>query len=150
MEAIQALSRCRLFKEFTDTGLQILASIAIPREFPADAPIFVENMQADALYVIDRGSVSIRARGKSGSERELLVLEAGDSFGELALTIQTARMATAVAATDVRVYEIRKHDFQQLQRQKPQACLKLLLSISEAFAQDLQASRDTLQARLLA
>lgn len=150
MDFTHALSRCRLFKDFTDTGLQILASIAIPREFPAGAPIFVEDMLGDALYVIERGAVSIRARGKGATEKELLVLEAGESFGELSLLIQSSRMVSAVAATEVRVLEIRKHDFLQLQRQKPQACLKLLMAISEAFARELQANRDALRARLLA
>lgn len=149
VHSTQALARCRLFKDFTDTGLQILAGIAIPRSFPAGSPIFVENMLGDALYVIEQGAVSIRMRDRQGVEKELLVLEAGESFGELALLIQGARMVSAVAATEVRVLEIRKHDFQQLQRQKPQACLKLLLAISSAFAQDLQENRDSLRASLL-
>ncbi len=150
MHTIQALARCPLFKGFTDTGLQILASIAIPRQFPAGAPIFVENMLGDALYVIEQGAVSIRMRDGRGMEKELVVLEAGASFGEMALSIQAARMVSAVAATEVRVLEIRRHDFLQLQRQKPQACLKLLLAISEAFARDLQENRDALRASLLA
>lgn len=145
----QALARCPLFKGFTDTGLQILASIAIPRQFPADSPIFVENMLGDALYVIEQGAVSIRMRDRAGMDKELAVLEAGESFGELALMIQASRMVSAVAATEVRVLEMRKHDFAQLQRQKPQACLKLLLSISDVFARDLQANRDALKTGLL-
>lgn len=149
VQSTQALARCPLFKEFTDTGLQILASIAIPREFPSGAPIFVENMLGDALYVIEQGAVSIRMKDGGGSEQELGVLEPGESFGEMALMIEGARMVSAVAATEVRVLEIRKHDFLQLQRQKPQACLKLLLAISEAFARDLQANREILKARLL-
>jgi len=149
VDRIRTLARCPLFKDFTETGLQILASIAIPRELPAGSPIFVENMLGDALYVIEAGNVSIRMKDPSGADRELVVLEPGSSFGELALVAQTPRMVSAVAATDVRVLEIRRHDFASLQRQKPQACLKLLLSISETFARELHENRDALRACLV-
>jgi len=148
VHSIEALARCPLFKDFTETGLQILAGIAISRSFPAGSPIFVENMLGDALYVIEQGAVSIRMRDRQGAEKELVVLEAGESFGELALLSQGPRMVSAVAATDVRVLEIRQHDFCQLQRSKPQACLKLLLAISGAFARDLHENREVLRASL--
>lgn len=149
MDRIRTLARCPLFKDFTETGLQILASIAIPRELPAGSPIFVENMLGDALYVIEEGMVSIRMKDPSGSDREMVVLEPGSSFGEMALLVQSPRMVSAVAATPVRVLEIRKHDFAMLQRQKPQACLKLLLAISETFARELHENRDALRESLL-
>src|SRR5690606_2236320 len=105
-------------------------------------------MLGDALYVIEQGAVSIRMRDRQGAEKELVVLEAGESFCALALLSQGPRMVSAVAATDVRVVEIRQADFCQLQRPMPQAWLKLFLAISGPFARDLHGDRELLRASL--
>jgi hypothetical protein len=56
-----ALRTCALFKGFTETGLQILAGIAVERTYPA-APLFVENMLAESLFIIADGRVGITVR----------------------------------------------------------------------------------------
>lgn len=149
MTPAQILARCSLFRDFTDTGLQILASIAVPTDLPGGTSIFMEDMVGESLYVIARGEVSIHVRGADGAQRVLTTLGPGDSFGELALVSQERRMVSATTASQCLLIEIRQRDFAALQRQKPQACLKLLLSISQSFAKHLRDNRDLLRARLL-
>lgn len=149
MTPAQILARCSLFRDFTDTGLQIMASIAVPTQIPPGTSIFREDMVGDSLFVIAQGQVSIHAQGRDGEPRELTVLGPGDSLGELALILQERRMVSATAASDCHLLEIRQRDFAALQRQKPQACLKLLLAISQSFAKHLRDNRDLLRARLL-
>ena len=68
MAVLDALKSCALLKGFTDTGLQILAGIAAERTFPRGAPLFVENMVAESLFIIGEGRVSILVKGNNGEE----------------------------------------------------------------------------------
>ena len=116
-----ALRSCALFKGFTETGLQILAGIAVERTYPRGTPLFVENMLAESLFIIADGRVGITVRN-GADELPLGELQRGDSLGELALVQQGQRLCSAMALTPVTAVELRSVDFQRLMTQKPQAC----------------------------
>src|SRR5688572_6347779 len=91
-----ALRACVLFKDFTDTGLQILAAIASERHYPKCVPLFVENMVADSMLILTAGKVSISAKNGSGSDVSLgTELGPGDFMGELALIQPSQRVCAA-------------------------------------------------------
>jgi CRP-like cAMP-binding protein len=120
-----------LFRNFTDTGVQILATIAQEKPLPEGTPLFVENMLGEALYVIVEGRIRIGARGTDGREKQLVVLEAPESLGEAALLRVGPRLCSATAEVPSLVLEIARRDLAQLQRTKPQACLKLMMGVVE-------------------
>jgi CRP-like cAMP-binding protein len=142
MTSVEALKKCSLFQGFTDTGLQIIGSIAHPRSFPAGAPLFVENMIADSLLVIADGQVRISSKGPGGEDLSLGELGAGESLGELSLITQGQRMCSATALSNVSAVEIRHADFQKLLGQKPQACVKLLMGVVRVFGQRVADNKD--------
>ncbi len=144
------LARCPLFKGFTDTGLQILASIARERTLPEGTPIFREDMPGDALYVLASGDVRIAMTGADGREQTLAVLGENEFFGELALLTPGAeRLVSANAQSEVVLLEFQQKDFARLQTQKPQACLKLILNIAGEFGRKLADNRPLLRSMLL-
>ncbi len=144
MTALEALEKAQLFREFTETGLKIFASIALEKVVPPGTPLFVENMVGESLFIVKSGTVRITQKAGEG-ERELAVLGAGEHLGELALLAKSVRLVTAVAATHCEVLEITQRDFARLQPQKPQACLKLALAIAQDLAQRAAASREALR-----
>lgn len=148
MAAIDVFKSCALFKGFTDTGLQILASVATERHYPQGVPLFVENMLGDSLLVISAGKVRLTSKNKAGEEVGIGELGPGDYLGELALIQQAQRLCTATAAAQVSVVELRHADFQKLLAQKPQACLKLLMNVVSLFGQKIQDNRETFKALL--
>ena len=148
MAAIDVLKTCALFKGFTDTGLQILASIASERHYPQGVPLFVENMLGDSLIIISAGKVRLTSKNARGEEIPVGELGPGDYLGELALIQQAQRMCTATAASQVSAVELRHADFQKLLAQKPQACLKLLMNVVSLFGQKIQDNRETFKALL--
>lgn len=149
MTAVETLARCALFRDFTDTGLRILASIAGERSVPEGAPIFVEGMPGDCLLVIRQGQVRLSLRGADGRERALATLGPGEHFGELSLVCpDVPRLVTASAQTPVELLEIRQRDFARLQTQKPQACLKLILAVAGSFGRRVSENRETLRGLL--
>lgn len=144
MEAAQILRASPLFAEFTDTGIAIVATIAQLRHAPANTPLFVESMVSDSLLVVGVGRVMLSMRGERG-DVALGELGPGDWLGELSLLNVGQRMCSAVAVTPVSALEIRQADFQRLMTTKPQACMKLLMSICTALGAKIVANKEQLR-----
>jgi CRP-like cAMP-binding protein len=141
---IEALQRSVLFKDFTETGLRIFATIAHEKSIPAGVPLFAENVAGESLFIVKTGAVRLALKTPDG-ERELAVVGPGDHLGELALLGKSVRLVSAVAATPCEVVEITQRDFVRLQPQKPQACLKLALAIAADLAARAAEARDLLR-----
>ena len=148
MPSVVALKACPLFKGFTDTGLQILGSIAVERSFPKGVPLFAEGMVGDSMFILVDGKVKLTSKNSAGEEVSVGDLGPGESLGELALLQQTQRLCTATAQSQVNAFEFRHGDFQKLLAQKPQACLKLLMGIVSGFGQKVVEARGELKALL--
>jgi CRP-like cAMP-binding protein len=145
MTALEALQRSALFRDFTETGLKIFASISQEKSIPLGAPLFAENMVGESLFIVKSGTVRVTQRTPDG-EREIGVLGPGEHLGEMALLARTVRLVSAVAATPVEVLEITHRDFVRLQPQKPQACLKLAIAIGADLAGRVAELREQLRA----
>ena len=98
-----------LFAELEERSLQAIAILARELSFNAGDILMVEGEPGDEFYVIVDGTVRIE-RG----DRTIRSLTAGGFLGEIALVGRRPRTATATAVTDVRVLEIRSHEFERL------------------------------------
>ena len=144
MTPSEALQRCALFKDFSETGIKIFSTIAVEKSIPAGAPLFVENMVAESLFIIASGTVRIVQRDGAG-EKELAVVGPGEHLGAMALLGRSIRLVSAVAATPCEVVELSQRDFVRLQPQKPQACLKLAVAIAADLAAKVSDTRNALR-----
>ncbi len=140
---LASLKACRLFAGFTDTGLAIIADIAKTREVSQGLSIFLAGTSGDGLLVVESGEVEITS-GQGEAAKALCMLAPGDHFGELALLRSGKRAVTARAKSAVRLVEIARADFNQALKEKPQACLKLMLAIFGAVGERLHAVREDL------
>jgi CRP-like cAMP-binding protein len=134
----RTLKSAALFKNFTDTGLAIVASVAQPKQVPAGAPLFVENMIGDGLYIIAAGRIRLSIRGPNGQDVPLASLGPSESLGEAALLRAGPRLCSATAETATSVIEISRRDIAMLQRTKPQACLKLMMGVVDLIGERLR------------
>lgn len=141
MNTVDVLKSCSLFKGFTDTGLLIVGGISSMRSFPARAPLFVEDMVGDSMFIIAEGTVTLSAKNSSGEQVTLGELGPGEALGELSLIGPSQRMCTATAATAVSALELRHADFQKLLGTKPQACIKLLMGVIRQFGKKVGDNR---------
>ncbi len=137
-DIVHGLKAASLFKNFTDTGVQIIGSIAQQKRVPPNTPLFVENMIGEGLYVIVDGIVRLAVRSADGRETTLAMLSHGDSLGEAAILRAGPRLCSATAEVETTVIEISRRDIALLQRTKPQACLKLMMGIVELIGDRLQ------------
>jgi CRP/FNR family cyclic AMP-dependent transcriptional regulator len=140
---VQVLKESALFAGFTDTGLTILAQIARMRDVPTGMSLFLEGAPGDAMYILSAGDLDIIA-GQGDEARVLCALDPGEHFGELALLRAGKRSVTARARSACRVVEIRRAEFGDLLKQKPQACMKLMLAIMSTIERRVGALRQDL------
>ena len=60
------LKACPIFKGFTDTGIAIFASIAVPRAFPKGTQLFAEGKKGESLLIVGEGTVRLSAKNQAG------------------------------------------------------------------------------------
>lgn len=144
MDLFPYLQQNPLLQGFSDDGIRIIQTVCVARQIDVGNPIFVEKMLGESAFLLVAGEVSISV-DKNGSQRELAVLQAPDVFGEVSLMQPGPRRVTARARTPVGVIEIPRRDFLNLQKQRPQACVKLLMNVTERLAQRLQETGPLLE-----
>jgi CRP/FNR family transcriptional regulator, cyclic AMP receptor protein len=147
-DLLHVLASAALFKGFTETGLQIIGSIAQHKHVPAGTPLFVENMIGDGLFIIADGLVRVSVRVPDGREAVLAMLGPSESLGEAALLRGGPRVCTAIAEVPSTVIEITRRDIAVLQRSKPQACLKLMMGVVDVIGAKMRDAQGEYRAYL--
>ena len=113
-----------LFADLEERSLQAIAILAHELSFSAGDVLMVEGEPGDEFFVIVGGTVRIE-RG----DRTVRSMTAGGFLGEIALVGRRPRTATATAVTDVRVLEIRSHEFERLLDTLPAVHARITASI---------------------
>ena len=145
--SVEMLKQCALFKDFTAVGLEILAKIAKPKIVLAGKPVFQEGKPSESLFILVEGRLSVLIKGPDGRETPMASLGGGEHLGEMSLLAAARRpvhVCSVVAEANSKLLEISAVDFQTLMKDKPQACMKLLLSLSADFGRKAVDAREPL------
>jgi CRP-like cAMP-binding protein len=113
-DKIQILHGVPLFADLDERSLQAVAVLAREATFKAGEILMLEGEPGDAFYVIVEGTVRVE-RG----DRAVRSMTAGGFLGEIALVDRSPRTATATCVSDVRLLEIRAHEFERLMASLP-------------------------------
>ncbi len=107
--------------------------------------LFREGDISDELYVIAKGSASVRLR-LSGTEREtrLITFSPGTVFGELALLDQEARSATVESDDDLVCYVLTRRQFEKLTAEHSAVAIKLLANLGRELSGRLRRANRTI------
>ncbi|HEV8338567.1 MAG TPA: SLC13 family permease [bacterium] len=95
---------------------------------PAGALIFAEGAPADGLYLLESGRVLISVE-TAGGEQPIADLRGPANFGELGLLL-ARRTGAARALSDVRLWRLPRHRFEQLARERPTIGLALATGLA--------------------
>src|SRR5438445_12781825 len=122
---IDALRQKMLFLGLSDGQLQAVATVVRTKNFRAGEVVVRQGDLDDALYIIERGSVEMRAQER-GEERTVAVFEkgsyvdeayAGVFFGEFALVDLEPWSGTIVARERTLLLELKRDDLSALASQ---------------------------------
>ncbi len=107
---------------------------------PKGKVIFSESDAGEKMFLIRKGKVRISKIFLSGDEelsggkkleRELVILEHGDFFGEMSLLNKEPRAATAVALEESEVLEIDRSIFENMVKTNGNFALKIISKLCE-------------------
>ena len=112
--ACAAMARSPLFHGIEPDELTRIALSMHRRRYRRDEVIFHEGDPGDSLHIVVEGRVKITRESAEGGEAIVVVLQAGDSFGELCLLDGAPRSATAIAMEPTETMTMSRTTFVEL------------------------------------
>jgi len=144
----QAIPLCELeaMREFQSDEIAEFESMITAREFAAGDIICSENDDADRMWLLTKGTVSVWLKVENG-RRRIASLAAGTTVGEMALLQESVRRSATVSANeDVSAYELSRTTFESILNERPAIGLKLLKYFTREMARRLRLSDQDLRA----
>jgi serine/threonine protein phosphatase PrpC len=129
----ETLASVPYFAHATPSELAQLASVADRHGFDAGSTIIEQDMSADALCVIVKGSV-----GVTSSDASVTVLEPGESFGAVSLFAGAVAGETYEALEPTKLIVFRRAPFFEMLRRAPELSSKVLSGLAARFAGQLR------------
>ncbi len=112
------------------------------QRFGRDEVVFYQGDPGDSFYVILTGQVKVSVSSPEGQEAILVMLDDGESFGELALLDEQPRSATIEATRPTEVLVMRKDEFHRLIHSHPDIALHLLRVMTKRLRDTDQLVQD--------
>lgn len=130
---LKALTRLRVFADFTGEDLEPFAREMVEEYFRPFSYIVQQGNHGDAMYFVMQGKVGVSTKGQV-TESFLVSLTIGDTFGEMSLFDPGPRSADVRAETDVVVLKLTVDALQKVCRDAPAAANKFLWNVVRLLA----------------
>ena len=121
VQRLHFLRRVPLFAGLSGEDLMQVARIASPLSLPENRIIFHKGDPGDVMYLIMRGTVSVR-----DGERELATIGPDEFFGELAVLDHEPRSATVVCIEDTDLLTIAQADLDELMERRSEIAREVI------------------------
>ena len=132
------LSEMELFSEIDFNSLVILSNLFEERVYNQEEIIFKEDSIGTSMMMITSGEVRISQISDPQTEEALIVLKKWDVFGEMALLDDMPRSATAIANTNVIIFEIQRERFLNFIENNKEAGVKILMKLAKILSSRLR------------
>jgi hypothetical protein len=143
VERVLFLRKVPLFAELAPQDLRTIASVADERAFVDGETIAGQGEPGDELHIVVDGAVRVlRVDAGTGSDRELARRGQGEVVGEMALITQEPRMASLVAAGEVRTLRLGRTEFEGVLRERPDTAIAVIRVLSLRLVES-ERSRET-------
>lgn len=129
-ESLELLSRVPLFAELSQSELDRIASVAIPRSFPRGVRVFHEGDHSDACYIVRSGDLRVTREHPDGRAIALATLGPGDFFGELAMFDGGIRSASVETLGEVELLALPASDVRRVVSEHGDLAAKLIVAIT--------------------
>lgn len=129
----EQLRSVMLFETLNAREFSTIDAMLHERDYVKDELIFDVGEDSQAIYIVLSGSVSVSRRTK-GVEEEIVKLQPGEFFGELALLDNAPRSAVARAAEDCKLVVMFRADLAALAETHVVLSSKVLLQMARHLA----------------
>ena len=96
-EILDNLKDVTIFSDLDDAEIRKIADFCMPRTYPKNSMVILEEEFGDTVFAICEGTVKITRVNDEGKEVILALLGAGEIFGEMAIIDGESRSANALA-----------------------------------------------------
>jgi len=127
---IKILRQAPLFSGVPDSDLEVLAQMAVSKEFPRQAVIFWEGREAQGFYTLTGGYVKLVKSSPDGKEYILRLVGPGETFAEAAVFSDAPYPATAMALEDCQTLFFPKAAFLRHLASSPNLARNMLATLS--------------------
>ena len=134
----QLLRQIPLFKDLGDEDLAQLLMIGLVRKHREGATIVKEGVAGHRLHVICRGRVRISKMIPEVGEEALVILDAGDFFGEIEFLDGAPASASAIAHTACETFSIPHGELRAMLASRPELTARFLWVFAETLAARLR------------
>lgn len=142
------LKNIYLFQSFTEAELDSIAAISEPETFSAGDEIFDQGEAAEAMYLVEMGSLKVIAHG-SEDDTDLTMIASGMHFGEIPFLDNQSRSATIEAIERCELIKIPYEKLKKALSENPEMASKFyhetavfLASRLRQMTNDLSFSRE--------
>lgn len=140
-EVLERLGAIDVLAPLSEGELKRLAAATEIASFARGETILRAGEEGDSMFVVQRGRVSVRVLGDSGSS-EIAQLGEGSVFGEMALLTGERRTADVIASEDVVAFEISKEALQPLLTNNPTLAEAISARMAERRV-ELESAKNT-------
>ncbi len=124
------LRRVPIFAACPEEVLARITSLLRPVQVETGSTVFREGDEGDDMYIVAGGQLRV----VSDAETEKVVfahLGPGEFFGEMSLMTGAARSAAVIATTDAALWQLRRTDFDVLQKEHPEISIEISRVLGE-------------------
>ena len=146
MDHQELLKNFYLFTDATANDLRALEAISEPRVCIAGDLVYSEGQAADALFLIEMGTVEIMPMGK---DTVFATMGSGQGFGELSFFEHGLRPAAAYVREPSHLLRISYERLAQVLAERPELALLVYRNACSFFAKHLRRMALTLNHRYL-
>ena len=133
MEVLESLSQ---------KGLKVLSRRVPDTHVEKGRIFYTPGEQSEKLFMLKKGRARLYTVAHDGRELTLAIVDAGQVFGEVALTAQQLRRAYAEAMEPVVVCAMNREQLEELVRDKPEVGIKLMGILSEQLSLHESRTKD--------
>ena len=131
-----------------EQSLDRLREVLIRREFAPGEVICREGDEGDRMWLLAKGSVSVRLTLSGGRESlRIASLARGTTIGEMSLIDSARRSASIIADEPVVCYELLQDGFSKMLAQYPTIAAKLLSNLARELSRRLRRTSEDLRNR---
>ncbi|MFA5831950.1 MAG: cyclic nucleotide-binding domain-containing protein [Bacteroidota bacterium] len=134
----EMLSKIPVFEKLEPKELRQVASIVHRRQYVKDEFVFYQGDPGLGMYVIEKGSVGVVVAGEDGTKKEIITLNNGDFFGEIALLDESPRSASVVIKEDSELIGFFRPDLFEIIEKTPKTGLKIVVKLAEMIGERLR------------
>jgi len=140
MEAIEVLRRSDVFHYLEEDELKLAEKMCTPQVFEAGAIICRQDVEAENIYVIEEGLVSILLELGPTDKRQIQTATNFECFGWSATIPPFRSSSTAKALERTRVLAFNGRELRNLISTNPKLCAEIAGGVAYVISQRLRAA----------